>query len=373
MAGLDIVPLTEDRIMLRSFSSTIVLSGQFVARSLPLLLPCLDGNHDLDDLKAFVDPDYHPELDALLRQLEEKGFLTTGRREATSPIRNGREQAYWAVQTASTADVARRLAKASVIVAGLGGVGATVATALAAAGVGQLTLVDPCIVAEMDVGFGFGTNEVGEARAVALAARLGDSAVRAEGLNIGIDAVSDWSALVAGAGHVVLCSDTMALAGHDRTNAACLAARTPWLSVRADRGSALIGPYVIPGESACFTCFELRNRINSDHPADHEAMTAHWKSIAPTAEPWPALGAFTAAVGQMVALDLIHVIGGARLSAALGRVIHLSPAVFNARHHEVLKLPRCPACSRLRERPMTRIWDIVASPSVDSPALAASE
>jgi len=373
VAGLEIAPLAEGRLMLRSFSATIVLSGEFVTQWVPQLLPRLDGHHDVADLAELVGPDFRSELEALLQRLQEGGFIVAEAAEvpAADPATlNSREQAYWSLHASSASEAAQRLAAASVIVAGLGGVGATVARALAAAGVGRLTLIDPSTVGEADLGFGFDARDLGQPRAVALAALLDSRATRAEGLDAAIDALSDWDSLVAAAGHVVMCGDTMTLAGYDRANAACIASGTPWLSVRVDRTRAVIGPYVIPAETACFTCFELRNRLNADHPSDEEALTMYRKSTA-SAKAWPALASLTAAVGQLVSLDLIQVIGGKRLSAALGRVIHLDPAAFQSRHHEVLKLPRCPACSRLRERPMTRIWDFAPPGRAETPPVAA--
>lgn len=361
IAGVEIVPLSADRLMLRSFDTTLVLSGEFVTSTLHQLLLQLDGRLDVRDLVKEVGPDFRLEVEALLLELEKKGLLVSG--APTNSLASSasallpREAAYWELQTGSALDAEQRLAAASILICGLGGIGTTIAKALVAAGVGRLTLLDAAAVSQHDIGFGFEKGDVGRIRAEALADRLtGGSTVA--GLQDDLETLSGCSDILSAVDHVVMCSDTMSLPAVDRLNAACLTAGTAWLPVRVDRNSAIIGPYVVPGDTACFTCYELRNRANSDYPDDHGAIFHFRTTSSACAGPWPALASFTAVIGHLVAIDLLGVIAGRKLPAALGRIIHMSPGGFTSKHHEILKLPRCPACSRLRSRPMSRIWDI---------------
>jgi bacteriocin biosynthesis cyclodehydratase domain-containing protein len=167
-----------------------------------------------------------------------------------------------------------------------------------------------------------------------------------------------WDAAMAEATVLVLAADGMSLAGVDAVNAFAIEHGIPWLLVRIDRTRALIGPYVIPGETACFACYELRARANADRSADHEALHRHWRTVADrpadAATP-PGAGPI---VGGWAALDLGRAIAGGRAPVAAGRIVALDLHTLQSSTHEILRLPRCPACSRLRARPLTRIWDI---------------
>lgn len=360
--GTELVPVGAGEALLRSFSGTVMLSGEFVRNVLPAVLPMLDGTRSREALLEEVG-DFQPELDNFLRLLGRKGLLvddTDG-----LGVSNGADSgasAYWAVHGPGSPLAAGRLRDATVVLAGLGAIGLTVARALAASGVGRLVLVDPGRVGPADVSAGYRADDLARPRAeAALTASDGHHGPQVSAVFAAVDAVQDWEERLAEASLVVLCSDAMTLAGYARTNVASIRAGTPWVSVRVDRGRAVFGPFVIPGQTACFTCFELRNRANADHPEDHQAMYAHWKTLveAPPHWPWlPPLGSF---VGGMVALDVLHVLGGGHMSAVAGRVLIVDLRSFSTRSHELMKLPRCPDCSRLNTRPLTRIWDITAA------------
>src|SRR5262249_34321735 len=170
--------------------------------------------------------------------------------------------------------------------------------------------------------------------------------------------LSNFDELVSEADLVVLCSDNMSLAGYNLTNEACIRHKTCWVSARIDRSRGIIGPFVVPEQTACFVCFELRSRANSEHPTDHEAIYQHWKEIDSIPDNWPTIAPFVNVIGNYLAIDIQRVLAGNHLSAVFGRILYLDLHTFESRFHEILKLPRCPACSRARERPLTKIWDI---------------
>jgi bacteriocin biosynthesis cyclodehydratase domain-containing protein len=273
--------------------------------------------------------------------------------------RNNHQSAYWSVHGTAAAEAASRFKRAHVVVADLGGVGTTVARALATAGVGTITGIDHRLVRTCDQGFGYAAQDVGMPRASAVAAVVrAESETRFIPVRERVQDLSNWDDIVAEADLVVACSDGMSLGTYEPTNEACLRQKKRWVSARIDRSRGLIGPFVIPGQSACFTCYELRSRANAEHPQDHAALYRHWKSSDDVAPDWPIMLPFAGVVGNYLALDIERVLAGNQLSMFMGRVFHLDGQTFESRYHEVLKLPRCPACSRERERPMTRIWDI---------------
>jgi thiazole/oxazole-forming peptide maturase SagC family component len=362
--GLEVIPVDNQTLLMRTFAGTVMLSGEFVASRLPSLIPKIDGSRTIGELFALVGEHFRPEFESFIGLLLERNILLPADladTRADLPHPSGawnHERAYWSLD-AHAPEAVGRLASSTVVLANLGGVGVSIARALATSGIGQLVLLDPQNVSPEDEIFGYGTEEVGKPRAEVLAAQLTRSKCKNVSTIIStVDATSRWDELVSDANVVVLCSDNMSLAGYDKTNEACIRLGTRWVSARIDRRRGIVGPYIVPGETACFACFELRNRANSDHPADHAAMYRNWKQTAVCPENWPVLAPFTSIVGNYLALDLLRVLAGQQLSAIFGRVLHLELDTMETRFHSILKLPRCPACSRARERPMTKLWDI---------------
>lgn len=357
--GVEIVPVEEGKVLLRSFTGSVMLSGDFVAVVLPSLLPLLDGRHGIEELAAEFDETLRPDIEDFLTLIQQKGFLgmavQPGREDDAVKL-SGRDGAYWSLYGASASEAARRLALSTVVVAGLGEVGKIVATMLAASGVGTLVLVEgatPSVRSD-----GSDEAKASEAEKTGLLLRK-QYACRVVTIPAPVDEAADWEETVASASVVAVLSDTMSMNGYDRANEVCIKHGVPWVSARIDRQRAIIGPFVIPNQTACFACFEARSRANADHPEDHEALYRHWKELKVRRDIWPSLLPFAGIVGNFVALDLLRVLAGEHLSAAAGRIINIDLPTMERSVHEVLKLPRCPACSRLRDRRPTKIWDII--------------
>jgi thiazole/oxazole-forming peptide maturase SagC family component len=124
-------------------------------------------------------------------------------------------------------------------------------------------------------------------------------------------------------------------------NRFCVESGVHFLPVVLDRFTGTIGPLVIPGETACYECFRLRENANMDAPeveripetgaAERQAVTGFHPAMANV-------------LGELAAMELCKVYGGG-MSWRPNRIIEVNlmgPAVFSRR---VLKLPLCPVCS----------------------------
>jgi bacteriocin biosynthesis cyclodehydratase domain-containing protein len=337
-----------------------MLSGEFV-KELPALLHLMDGRTSLQKITAGIPETAHAEFEQFILLLSNKGMLSDGPASASSHDLNGahtHQNAYWSLHASSAEEAAIRLNRANVVVVDLGGVGLTVTLALAAAGV-RITGIDHRTVRACDQGVGYEAQDVGKLRVSAVERHLNTENCKSFiPLSENIQRLSNWDEIVSKADLVVLCSDGMSLAAYDRTNETCLRQKTRWVSARIDRHRGLIGPFVVPEQTACFTCFELRSRANSEHPTDHAAIYRHWKNNVDTPDDWPIISPFAGIVGNYLALDIQRVLVDNQVSLFLGRTFHVDFHTLESRFHDILKLPRCPVCSRERGRPLTRIWDI---------------
>lgn len=371
--GTEVVSVDRGKMLLRSFSGTTMLSGEFVESGLPELLPLLNGTVTVEDVVTRLRGDQREQFHDFLFILMEKGFLCSGDEVGVDADRmdpfatNGHAKAYWSIYGRATNDAVSRIRSSTVMIVNLGGVGISTTRALAMSGVGRIVALDPSRVRTSDEIFGYQKNDAGNLRVDALAAYIaGHEKCNFVPIAESMDSVSDLGKLVSDADVVVVCGDNMSLAAYDMINEACIQNKTPWVSARIDRSRGIIGPFVVPEQTACFTCFELRNRANAEHPSDHEAIYRHWRNTDGIPDDWPAIPPFANIVGNHLALDVQRVLAG-HLSAFLGRVFYIDLNTCESHFHEVLKLPRCPACSRGRERPLTKVWDIRAKAEFSAP------
>jgi len=158
----------------------------------------------------------------------------------------------------SAVAVLERRAAARVRVCGLGRLGATLTTALAAAGIGHLDLDDAGPVTRAEVGgTGYTPADVGRPRGAALATVVQRASEGAHARPVA-GGVADLVVLVEH--HVA-----------DPTRHRPLVTDgAPHLSVVLREASVLVGPLVEPGRSACLRCVDL-------HRTDRDP---HWPTIA---------------------------------------------------------------------------------------------
>ncbi|HEX2210081.1 MAG TPA: TOMM precursor leader peptide-binding protein, partial [Longimicrobium sp.] len=251
----------------------------------------------------------------------------------------------------------RRLSAATVTVLGLGRAGSSTARALALAGVGRLRLADARPVAADDVWGGgfFDDGDLGRPRAEALAARVrrcnGDVQAQAVPWSGG-EPAEQVRSVVEGSTLAVLCPDDFHPRDYDAVNEACIAAGVTWINRRALGFDVTVGPMVIPGESPCYRCFELRSLGNLMDPAERMKLHAHLDHAALES------GALPVAAGvEILVTECLKRLSGIGPPSTVGSVAFLSPTSVDVRRRPLLRIPRCPACGRgARDRPRMDPW-----------------
>jgi bacteriocin biosynthesis cyclodehydratase domain-containing protein len=369
---LRMVVLAPDRMLIKGGTSTVVLSGPSVQDVASVILPAMDGSRTMEQIVAefeWIEPSV---VFQAIDLFQENGLLEDAASDPPAGVNGATRRyryqtTYWLSLCGDRHQYQKQLAAATVAIFGLGGVGTDVALSLAAAGVGRLVLFDPGPVTAEDALFGHPERFVGQPRTVALRARLLErnpaTTVRiAESDSPTPDAVP---AILRGADLGLFCSDASSTSGNDyeslavceMLNAASLASRIPWTRAVVDHHQGVVGPSVIPYETACLTCFRLRLRSNMAFNEDAVAYDRYLANPDSTVAP-AILGPFATLVASYAAIESVKLLTRFARPNSAGAFVALNSLTGEFTRHDVLRLPRCPDCGPAHDRPQMKIWDL---------------
>jgi bacteriocin biosynthesis cyclodehydratase domain-containing protein len=287
-----------DRVLLEHAGSLVVLEGAAVQSLLPALLPLLDGTRTLDDLSRRLGPAVRPAIEHALATLAGQGVLVEGPDVGC----DGRDTAH------------------------------AVAAAYALTPVVALERLESASV-----------GIVGAAHAACDIARL----LRLSGLN-DVRRLS-WRA-VGGVDLVVVAPAADELDRLPAWNRRAHARSLRWLHVRPFDGRfALVGPLVVPDESACHDCVLRRRGSNLGFGRDIFDLEA-----APAAAVAPATVA-ALAVALAADLALRWVVARDTTLPGVLHVLDTQPELTVSRHL-VLRVPRCEVCSQVESAAPPLPW-----------------
>lgn len=220
----------------------------------------------------------------------------------------------------------QKLAAATILIVGAGGVGGPAALYLAAAGVGTIRIVDGDTVAlsNLQRQILFDTADVGHSKVEAAADRLAaiNPHSRVEALYYPLIA-NNAAALIAGADIVIDGTDDFVT--RHAVNAACVIAGLPLVSGALGRWSGQVG--VFAGRP-CYRC------LVPDSPPDAE-----------TCARVGVVGALAGVIGAMAALEAIKLITGAG-EPLTGRLLIYDGLSATSRTVTVTADPACPVCGQ---------------------------
>lgn len=129
-------------------------------------------------------------------------------------------------------------------------------------------------------------------------------------------------------------------------NLAALQTKTPWVSAHIHTGTGWVGPTIIPGETPCYTCYELRrnaNLPNYDEVIRYETRLDEMPSIVNRVV---APATLAASVGALLALETIRLLSELAMPQTVGRVMRVDFFDSDLTYHRFLRLPHCPACGQ---------------------------
>lgn len=282
------VAFDSNRAVLEHGGAVVVFTGAAASVLLPALLPLLDGTRTIGELVQLVGRPVAPAIENALQLLAEHGLLTSGGRLDPGERRTAVEAVAGAGSIELDAGILERLSSSRVTV--------------------------------------LGADEPAEALARLLHRSCIDSIDRTRDQAHEADLV------------VVLPDSEPALL--EDWNVEALERGTTWIPVgEFDGRTVVIGPLVVPGETACHSCATIRRASTSGCASDLATVRRMQpKEVVP---PWlqPLVAGLAAhQIVRWLAVRDPQVPG-------LLTTVEVSPELAIGTH-PVLRVPRCPSCSR---------------------------
>jgi thiazole/oxazole-forming peptide maturase SagC family component len=361
-----VIPMGEDKIQLRSGQRIIVFNGRHIGELLPMIVSKLDGYHTTKEVLSSFPGVKEKAVETVLNRLLEKRLLEDADEKPAFEIspeeveRYDHQITFFSHYHENKYELQGRLKNAHVAVAGLGSIGSRIAASLARSGVGKLTLIDNQEVTKEDsfIGGLYTGEHIGNPRcevAEKICAEISPHAV-CHGIAESISGVDRMKSAVNNCTFVVAASDVPQVALFEWVNKACIEREIPWISCSLNGEEALIGPTVIPHETACFTCYELRMKANVPRYDEYSAFENYVKTT-PQAVSQGMINSFSGIVANIAALESIKTIADFADPSTYNKLLAINLILMEFTFHTILKLPLCPDCGfSSREIPKERVW-----------------
>lgn len=125
-----------------------------------------------------------------------------------------------------------------------------------------------------------------------------------------------------------------------------------YLFVNIERTALQIGPLVVPSRTACYECLHKRAYTNALHKQEFLALSKFSK--APIDDPDSIV---TGIIENLVINELKKLCLGNASATALGKQIELDLCDYSSVSRNIVKVPRCKACSSLHKVPAPALRD----------------
>jgi molybdopterin/thiamine biosynthesis adenylyltransferase len=321
------------------------------------LLELLDGTRSRADLVAEMtarDPDLAgSDVEAAIAALERDGYLEDaavpppavfGPDEVERYRRNAEFFSFYHHPPLTGYDFQARLRAAKVTVLGIGGLGSYVAMALAAAGVGDLLLVDHDTVElhNLNRQVLYTDTDIGVPKTQAAAERVSraNPHVAVAAWNRRVNGVDDARDCLRGRDLLICAADRPRIRIYDWLNEAALSEGVPW--VRGANDGLTVNLFLhAPGRTACFACEQRRAHANVP---GYGATIRYAMSRIGDRTVNPCTAPVSGLIGSLVALEAVKLLTGVAEPTILNRKLIFDLQTMEIRFNEGVRDPECDWC-----------------------------
>lgn len=374
-----VIEARETEVRLQSMFESFVLREKSQTEILVKLLPLLNGRHDIDNiLDRLTEFDASTVID-VIRQLTEKGLVEDETETGSCIFKKGELERYKHQITffsnfligpermpgselvldlpKDKFELQETLKNTKVVMFGLGRIGSNILRSLVMAGVGEIVGVDPEVVCERDIysASWFINEDVNSTRGEVLKRKVSEANpfVKFSYVNEDVEAIEDVLEMKENCSLVIVSADNFSPSFHEELNKVCLERGITWTSCRTFGFEIDIGPTVIPGETPCYKCFDLRRKGNINFYDEYILLENYLKAN----EFY--IGNLNIDIGAgFAALEVLKILTNFTDPATYANIFSFNLLTFESRLHPILKLPRCPHCgSPSIDRPTINIWE----------------
>lgn len=363
-----IIPMDGDKLQARASFRTVILKGKSVRGLVPKLIPQLDGTKTVPEIVSILENVDKNVVIEVLNMLNKNRLLEDSSVKPSFKM-SPEELDYYNPQISFFSQLSDDkykfqglLKNSQVAIFGLGEVGSKVLLSLIASGVGRIIGVDEGIIEARDLRLGsfYFRKDIGQPKhkvAEGIARSL-NPYISFKGLRRKIKNTKDVLDLIDGCNLVVLCVERLSLAVYNWVNEACLEKKIPWTSGSLNIGEGIIGPSIIPYETPCYKCYELRAKGNIIFYEESMAFENYLNENLDSDVESGSLNCFGGIVGSFVALEAIKILSRFTYPTTYGHIYVVNFFTLEAKLHEILKLPRCPSCGPNKKSPIKKVWNL---------------
>ena len=361
LGAVYLVPAADGGITLRTASKALALRGRDVSSVFGHLVELLDSTRTWSDVESSMREKIGSESDAILAQLADLGVIEAVPSEKLPPQLVSLNR--YLKRNGGTAETGDKVAQATVLVAGEGAGLPALALSVASLGVSSIVLTarTPIQVTHTAQSAHLlkatpGESMVSRAAQVVAEADLDTEIVEHHDFP---QSVTEWQRLLDSVTVAGITYDSPVISAPwlDEFNRAALQEGVPWTSAALlGRSRVHVGPSIIPGETACWTCFCQRFRSNvgvvGRYDEFEEFVSRIHEYIDRGSSP-----TFADFLGPLEAFEILRLIDHENLlPGSVNRVMTFDTWDYNMESHDVMRLPRCPDCSPVHDMPSERLW-----------------
>jgi ribosomal protein S12 methylthiotransferase accessory factor len=356
--GTDVVSVGPEKVTFRSDTGSLALEGESAVVFAERILPLLDGRRALEEVAATLPSLPVEQLRAHLDALVDAHVLvrSASPRAGSTPPPNDAFLALLESIGLPREKAADRLQALHVVALGLEGAGAHAVVALAGAGVGRITLVDPfpCSAGDLAALPHTSASAVGRPRQDIVRELLADRASKSRvesgpAHEIDKDSVLE---MTRGASLVLATFDRAFAAANQWVNRASIETGVPALFGQMQGHRWIAGPLVIPDETACYLCWRMRSIACSEDFASAMAYEEYLdQQRHPQGGSRPVIPSLHAHLGSVLATEALKMFLALGTLTLAGRIQEYDALAGTLLSHHVLFRPECPACAK--KKPLT--------------------
>ncbi len=353
------VMMSVESMQLRNQENTMLLKGKTVEQLLPSLLPLLDGLHTVDDIAKKLDECPRKIIEDTIQVLCDHFVIEDGNAIEKTKIPKEELEKYSNMvdflslfsehllpsgEKASKYDLFRSLQEKTCLVYGLCRVGSQLVLELAKSGIKNLVLCDDSLIDGTDKIPVFSGQE-GISKAEAMKNYLVKSKY-----NIDVKVVPEQLGHLENIDILIYSEDIPTSEELRKINKYCIDNNISWINLKIGELKFQVGPLVVPNETACYEC--ATNRINGNlNYYEEEKAYENYKNLEKENVKVFMNDMFINIAVNITVWEVVKYLTKIYSAVSTGRIIFFDGLSMELSTSNILKMPKCPACSKREKQP----------------------